>query len=184
MDLKKLYKRNTNPELYMEEEGEQNCGSFALGIDGWYTPYIIEDVDEDDALWKFQEYEREHWVMELLADGWSREEIMEDITERDFEFILKTCPWLVPIDEDEIDKNDRIIAYRLSLEIPDNPEDFDMDDYGDFHFRVLIDGEWWEKNGAGPVHKVEDPDNEVWNVDDWIIYDGPIKYAKFTVEGK
>ena len=31
MRLDTLYKRNTNPKLYEEEQDYQNCGSFALG---------------------------------------------------------------------------------------------------------------------------------------------------------
>jgi hypothetical protein len=44
----------------------------------------------------------------------------------------------------------------------------------------MINGEWWEKNGATAIHKVEDPD--VWEVDDWLVYDGPIRYARFRRE--
>jgi hypothetical protein len=88
----------------------------------------------------------------------------------------------VPIDEDEISENDRVIAYRLSMEIPDEREEFDMDEDTDFHFRLFINGEWWEKNGAGSVHKVEYPDADVWEVDEWLIYDGEIRYAKFREE--
>lgn len=182
MQLDKLYKRNSNPSLFDEKPDDTNCGSFALNVTKWYTPYLTDDINNDDALWKYEEYERERWVMEMLLDGYSREEIMEAVTERDFEFILMTCPWLVPITKEEITDDDRVIAYRLSLEIPADPEEFDMDEYGDFHFRLFVDGEWWEKNGNGPVHLIEDPDAEIWEVDDWLIYDGPIMYAKF-VEG-
>jgi hypothetical protein len=66
------------------------------------------------------------------------------------------------------------------MEIPNEREEFDVDEYMDFHFRVMIDGEWWEKNGATGVHRVEDPSS--WEVDDWLVYDGPIRYAKFRVE--
>ena len=59
-----------------------------------------------------------------------------------------------------------------------------MDDNGDFHFRLLKDGEWWEKNGAGPVHKVVGTDGENWEVDEWLVYSGPIKYARFRREKK
>ena len=183
MELDKLYKRNSNPSLFDEKPDDTNCGSFALNVTKWYTPYLTDDTYNDDALCQYEEYERERWVIDMLSEGYSREEIMEAVTERDFEFILKTCPWLKSIDESEIDENDRVIAYRLSMEQPpDDPEEFDMDEYGDFHFRVMIDGEWWEKNGAGPVHLIEDPDADVWEVEDWLVYDGPIKYAKF-VEG-
>lgn len=181
MRLDTLYKRNTNPNLYIDQEDCQNCGSYALGVDGWYCPYLESDEDlfENQELWQYTEDERENWITELVLEGVDRKEIMESLIERDFEFILKTCPWLVPISEDEIDENDRVIAYRLSMEIPDEREEFDMCEDTDFHFRLLIDGEWWEKNGSGPVHKVEFPDDDVWEVEDWLIYDGPIKYARF-----
>ena len=178
MKLDKLYKKNNNPDLFDEEMRETNCGSFALNVTEWYTPYLIDDRVEDES-YVYTEEERAAMAFELLAEGWSREDVMAEITLRDFEFILKTCPWLVPIEKEEINREDRIIAYRLSLEVPGDVEDFDMDDCGDFHFRVLLDGEWWEKNGAGEVHKVLDPDNEIWEVDDWLIYDGPVMYAKF-----
>lgn len=179
MELNKLYKRNTNPKLYEEDEYGTNCGSFALGVEGWYCPYI-EDDDVDDELWQYTEYERLHWIEELVYEGHDREDIMLDIIEKDFEFVLKTCPWLEPIDEEEINDTDRIIAYRLSMEIPGERGEFDADEDMDFHFRVMIDGEWWEKNGATAIHKVEDPD--VWEVDDWLVYDGPIRYARFRRE--
>ena len=179
MELNKLYKRNSNPKLYEENVYGTNCGSFALGVEGWYCPYI-EDDNVDDDLWPYTEYERINWIEELVREGHDREEIMEDIIDRDFDFILMTCPWLIPIDEDEIDKKDRVIAYRLSMEIPNEREEFDADEYMDFHFRVMIDGEWWEKNGATEVHRVEDPSS--WEVDDWLVYDGSIRYAKFRAE--
>lgn len=183
MKLENMYKRNTNPKLYEEEQDVQNCGSFALGVDGWYCPYIEHlEIDEDDELWKYEEYERMHWMEELVTDGVEREEVMLDIIERDFEFILKTCPWLTPIDEDEVYDGGRVIAYRLSMNVPNERSEFDADEDTDFHFRVLIDGEWWEKNGAGPVHKVDYPENENWEVDDWLVYDGPIRYARFCAD--
>jgi hypothetical protein len=117
---------------------------------------------------------------ELLLEGHEREDVMDIILERDWQFILMACPWLVPIQREDINEKDRVIAYRLMLEDVE-PTEFDPDINTDFHFRVLIDGEWWEKNGAGPVHKVENPDDdEDWVVDDWLVYDGEIRYAKFV----
>ena len=181
MELNQLYKRNKNPKLYQENEYGTNCGSFALGVEGWYCPYI-EDDNVDDTLWPYTEYERINWIEDLVIDGHDREEIMEDVIDRDFEFILKTCPWLEPIDEEEVYDGGRVIAYRLSMEIPDGREEFDVDECMDFHFRVLIDGEWWEKCGATSVQKVEHPENENWEIDDWLVYDGPIRYARFRQE--
>lgn len=184
MILEQLYKRNTNPNLYEEQVNRQNCGSFALNIDGWYCPYIEEDkdIDEDDLLWKYTEYERLMWIEEMVREGQAREDVMNCVIERDFEFILKTCPWLEPINEDEIEDTDRVITYRLSMTIPDEREEFDVDNDMDFHFRVFKDGEWWEKNGNGPIHRVEDPDCDVWEVEDWLVYDGPVRYARFKEE--
>ena len=185
MRLDKLYKRNSNPELFFEEPGETNCGSFALNVTEWYTPYITDDgVDEDDELYQYAEWERANHAYELAQEGYTAEEIIEELIEQDFEFILKTCPWLEPIDEDEIYDGGRVIAYRLSMEIPGEREEFDADECMDFHFRVLIDGEWWEKCGATEVHKVAYPDSGVWEVDDWLVYTGPIRYARFKGENQ
>jgi hypothetical protein len=178
MKLNTLYRRNSDPALYQEDYEETNCGSFALGVTEWYTPYITDD-DCPDELYQYSEIEREDYIYQLFADGYSIDEVMDIVIERDFEFILKTCNWLVPIKKEEILPTDRVIAYRLSIKPFEDLEDFDADAGMDFHFRVLIDGEWCEKNGAGPVHKVTDPDEEIWIVEDWLEYRGPIKYARF-----
>ena len=184
MRLDTLYKRNTNPKLYEEREFNTNCGSFALGVDEWYCPYVEDcDIDGYDSyLWQYAESERRDLMEELAREGYTAEEIMEAVIEKDFEFILKTCPWLEPIDEDEIDLKDRVIAYRLSIDMPEDGYEFDADDDTDFHFRVLIDGEWWEKNGGGPVHLVEEDEDDAWVVDEWLAYEGPIRYARFKEE--
>ena len=182
MELDKIYNRNTNPKLYQERAFHTNCGSFALGVNEWYCPYVEDcDIDSyDDYLWQYSESERRDWIESLVFDGIDKEDILEDVIEKDFEFILKTCPWLEPICEDEIDGGDRVIAYRLSIDLSGGREEFDADDDTDFHFRALIDGEWWEKNGGGEVHRVEDP--ESWVVDEWLEYEGPIRYARFRRE--
>lgn len=183
MRLDTLYKRNTDPGLFLNKETETNCGSFALNVTEWYLPYLEDPVYDDDELWKYEVDERMRFAYDLAQEGYSAMEIMEAVTDRDFDFILKTCPWLVPMDEEEVDGADpqeRIIAYRLALEIPDELEEFDIEENGDFHFRVRINGEWWEKNGATAIHKVDNPD--VWEVDDWLVYNGPIRYAKFRQE--
>lgn len=178
MQFDTLYTRNTNPNLYVEDEWGQNCGSFALGVNGWYCPYIQDD-DVEDELILYTEYERNYWIEEMVNEGLLREDIMSCLIERDFEFILKTCPWLEPIQEEEIDIKDRVIAYRLCMQIPDERAEFQVDNDMDFHFRVLLDGVWWEKNGAGPIHEVDYPENEIWEVEDFLVYDGEIKYARF-----
>lgn len=184
MELNKLYKRAGRLLDYYGEDGIDylNCGSFALDVDRWYCPYIEDDDDisEDDELWQYTETARREWIEELVQEGVPREEIIMEVLDRDFEFILKTCPWLEQIGAEDINKEDRVIAYRLSFELPSTPEDFSVEGDTDYHFQVQIGGRWWEKNGTCAVHKVPEPDvNEPWVVDKYLKYDGEIRYARF-----
>ena len=169
-----VYKRNTEPGIfYGEGSGDLNCGSFALDVNEWYTPYWFEDNGE------YCESEREEWMYTLLCDGHSRQEVMSYVLEADFDYILRTCPWLEQIDYEDIQPEDRVIAYRLSLDEIDCAEDFNYDLDTDFHFRVLIDGEWYEKNGCGPVHLADQDVLADWRVDNWLVYDSEVKFARF-----
>jgi hypothetical protein len=184
MELEKLYNRVRHPAIFYEKEelDNLNCGSFALGVDSWYCPYIDEDddINEDDELWQYTETARREWIEELVQEGVPREEIIMEVLDRDFEFILKTCPWLEQIGPEDINEKDRVIAYRLSFELPSEREDFDLHSDTDYHFQVQIDGQWWEKNGICEVHRVPRPDaNEPWIVDKYLKYDGEIRYARF-----
>lgn len=183
MRFNELYQRNTTPTFWEEDNTmlHCNCGSYALNLTTWFVPYLsdreIERMEDEDA-YLYDEYEREYYMTELIKNGHDRFDVMSIITEIDWEFILKACPWLVPITKEEINDTDRIIAYRLMLEDVD-PEDFDVDLHTDFHFRVRINGEWWEKNGGGPIHSCgTETDDFPWENDPW-VYDGVIKYAKF-----
>ena len=184
MQIDQLYIRNSDPTLFEKDQANTNCGSFALNVTEWYTPYLIDnDTSIDDGnLSYYTEMDRNDWAYELVQDGYSVQEVMEFLIEKDWEFILKSCPWLIPIHKEEIVPTDRVIAYRLSLELPDKLSEFDLEENGDFHFRVMIDGEWWEKNGGGPIHKVEEMNEEPWEAEKWLVYTGPIKYAKFREE--
>ena len=186
MKYNELYKRNSNPDFWDTDEAENwcNCGSFALNLTTWFAPYLdeseIDDMDDIDA-YQYSDNERGQLMEELLLEGYDRDDVMDIILERDWQFILMTCPWLVPIQREDIDKKDRVIAYRLMLEDVE-PTEFDPDANTDFHFRVLIDGEWWEKNGSGAVRYCGDfADEEPWRCETW-VYDSNIKYAKFREE--
>lgn len=180
MRLDKLYNRNTQPEFWNEnfDNHDLNCGSFALGVDTWYCPYVENCQDDED--WQYSEDERRDMIEELVFEGYEIDEIIDIVLARDFEFIMKTCPWLEPINKEDISYDDRVIAYRLSIHIPNERAEFDADECTDFHFRVLINGEWWEKNGATSAHYVGvEIDEGPWEVDDWLVYHGAIKYARF-----
>lgn len=185
MELDTLYKRNNNPDIFYDKQLNLNCGSFALDVSEWYYPFIDDEDDVgdlDESLWCYTRYERTKYIEEMVFDGYDKDDIMSIIIDRDFEFILKTCPWLEPINEEEVYDGGRVIAYRLSMGIPKEREDFDVEACMDFHFRVLIDGEWWEKCGSCPVQKVPKPKREIWKSSEELIYSGPIKYARFKQE--
>ena len=183
MTLDTLYERNSEPDWFETEEDSTNCGSFALNLTTWFAPYLVEGVNIDnidDCYWEYEEKERERWIYDLIDDNVPCDEIVEAVLDRDFDFILRACPWLVPIEKSEISEKDRVIAYRLHFNWPEDLADFDVEWDSDFHFRVQIDGEWWEKNGNGPVHKVGELDEEPWVANSTLIYSGPIRYAKFV----
>ena len=188
MNYTTLYSRNSCRDFWEKDQKECNCGSFALNLTSWFVPYLygdeLDDEDWDDAeIVRFHSDERDVLFESLVAEGYSKEEVMEVVIENDWEFILMTCPFLETISREEINEKDRVIAYRLLLDIPGEREEFSPDRDTDFHFRVLIDGEWWEKNGAWPIHRVfggltEDP----WIYDDkgtLLVYEGPVRYARF-----
>ena len=187
MQLETMYTKNIQPKFWAENKNNcrLNCGSFALGVDSWYSPYIDDDDDLDADMWEYSYSDRKEWIEDMVYEGYDLYEIIEYVVERDFEFILKTCPWLEPIQKEDISNEDRVIAYRISLNIPEERLEFDADEDMDFHFRVQINGEWWEKNGSGSAHFVSNEiDEEPWENCEFLIYDGAIKYARFRKENE
>lgn len=184
MSLKNLYERNTSPTFWGEEENLDNCncGSFALDLTSWFAPYLEdwESAGEEDECYLGST--RDEMMSSMAEYGCDAEEIMATIIETDWQFILEVCPWLEPITVNDIRPEDRVIAYRLYINTDDS-DDFDPDRDTDFHFRVMIDGVWWEKNGAGPIHRVSEVydgfEEEPWIIHSGLIYSGPIKYARF-----
>lgn len=194
MKIEELYHRNKKPVFDIAAKDEidfdtnyiYNCGSFALDVDKWFCPYIDEEelneLNEDglhDDLYRFLEHERDCTWEELYLQGCTRLETIKCMLEQDWEFITRTCTWLKTITKDEIAPGDRIIAYRLHMADVDR-ENFDALDHTDFHFRVFIDGSWWEKTGQYPIQELgPELDEEPWDCGGGLVYEGPIKYAKF-----
>lgn len=184
MKYDELYARNSRPDFWESEWAKNtcNCGAFALNLTTWFAPYLceseIDDMDDVNA-YQYGCSEREHIMEELLLEGYDREDVMEIIARKDWEFILMTCPWLVPVSREEIQPGDRAIAYRLMLESVE-PLEFDADIHTDFHFRAYINGGWWEKNGAGPIiYCGAYADESPWHYHS-LTYDGAVRYAKFV----
>lgn len=184
MKYNELYTRNTAPDFWDNDDNVSNCncGSFALNLTSWFAPYLYDgagkDFGEEDE--RFFLEDREWLMCDMLTNGCDKYEIMDCITERDWEFILKACPWLEPIRYEQISDDDRVIAYRLMFDDYGGSSCFDPEEDTDFHFRVLIDGKWWEKNGSGPIHlcEIDEDIEEPWKCGEW-VYDGCIKYARF-----
>ena len=91
MQIDQLYIRNSDPTLFEKDQANTNCGSFALNVTEWYTPYLIDnDTSIDDGnLSCYTEMDRNDWIYELVQDGYSVQEIMEFLIEKDWELILK-----------------------------------------------------------------------------------------------
>ena len=48
MQIDQLYIRNSDPALFEKDPINTNCGSFALNVTEWYSPYLIDDVYIDE----------------------------------------------------------------------------------------------------------------------------------------
>ena len=170
-----------------EELNCYNCGGFAFDVPKWITPYLIEDEDWSDEELISQceyydywtEYERRNLIREMIEDRMTSKEIEDVLLEHDTDYLLKRFPNLERIDNPNDTANtDRIIAYRLCVpSIIDDPS-FDYDDI-DFHFRVRIDGIWFEKNGMGPIEQRAFTE-EAWQTTDDLIYDSDIVYFRLN----
>lgn len=116
-------------------------------------------------------------IKEMYEEGFSRESIMEAILELDQESILAECEWLEPILLSEAAPTDRLVAYRLFLD-ENSLEDDEIND--DYHFRVRINGFWFEKCGEGPIQFLGTEVDELpWKTTEYLVYDSDIKYFRF-----
>lgn len=118
----------------------------------------------------------------MYYEGFGREEIMEVVLQKDQEEILRACPWIEPILPNEIQPEDRIIAYRIGIEFCDTIWSENCFD-DDFHFRLKINGLWFEKNGEDEVKLCAEQDvTKIWHGDQYLIYDSDIIYFKVVEE--
>lgn len=150
---------------------DYNCGGFALGTFSWFMPYYSSE-------------ERENSVDEMIEDGVSRRDIMDTLTEEDIDYILDNVDDIYRIRRpSDAPKDTRVIAYRVTLSpCGTNNDERDAEDMNlgsyflDFHFRVRINGYWFEKNGFEDIKpcKFEEGD---WDCgDNLLYYDGQIIY--------
>ena len=171
---KQFYERNKDPNFWTGENVKCNCGSFALNVTSWFSPY-----DNDD---KYSEEDRTKIIRSLYEEGYSREDIMDIVLRRDQEEILRVCPWIEPVLPNEILPTDRVIAYRININFND------WDSYSsyideDFHFRVRIGGFWFEKCGEDKVQFCNDQNvSNQWYSAANLSYDSEILFFRFVTE--
>ena len=167
-----MYHRNTDPKFWETDYSQDhcNCGSFALDLTSWFSPYC--ESDDDDGCYTNED--RNEYIIDMYQEGYSREYIKDTILRRDGEEILRICPWLEQVNEFHLPANERIIAYRLQL-----GDIWNCDVDTDFHFRVRIGGFWFEKCGEGPIHLCSNQEvTEPWVTSPCLIYDSDILYFR------
>ena len=164
------YKRNRNPDFWKSNRRDCNCGSFALNVTSWFTPYAKEDDEE------YSDAERMSTILAMYEENCSLEEIYDAILAFDTEAILKSCPWLERVKLADTKEGDRVIAYRLFINW-DDLEWGEVDD--DFHFRVRLNGFWFEKCGEEPIRFCGTAaDEELWEIATYLVYDSEVIYFR------
>ena len=159
--------RNDNKERNSEnsENWKYNCGGYALGTYSWYKPYDYIEIFNDE-------------LQDAVDDDMDENEIKDNILNETFEQILRDFKELKEISEEEIDKYDRVIAYRIYFKKSDYFDTWDWD----FHFRVKENGIWTEKCGGLPIQECEYNANEEleWDVEDEdFAYNSSIRYLAY-----
>ena len=162
------YTQNTNPQFWSNLHTECNCGSFALDVTSWFTPYDNNDDYTNEM--------RNALIQEMYDEGYSKDDILDTVLELDKAEILEECPWLEVISLEEAEPQDRVIAYRLYID-SDSLDCGELDD--DYHFRVRINGFWFEKCGQDPIRFCgAAADEEPWETR-YLVYDSDIIYFRF-----
>ena len=145
-----------------------NCGGFALKTYDWVTPYT-PDIEEHISY--YTEEDREEYMLEL-ADECDDLEIGDCVVWRDADELCRKYPFLEVVHLEDTVLTDRVIAYRVFVEIIDGRV-WDTD----FHFKVRENGFWFEKNGDGPVRLVDLDADKPWiSFRDGLCYTSEIVY--------
>lgn len=146
---------NTPREVY-------NCGGFALSTYDWLCPYVRTDdstakYDLPDGT--YTDEERAFIIEHLIENGWTEVDIEEEILRCDVSFLLDEYPFLEPVELAECDISDTVIAYRIFIKIDD---ELGIVEDTDFHFKVRINGFWFEKMGSQEVRLCDLDEHEPW----------------------
>ncbi len=167
-----------------------NCGGFALGLPEWVKPYTdcnncpfeaqfksksIDDCDKICSQCEFSCYAREDLIEELF-NSFDSQTALKIIVEKDALFLLNNYNFLKIIDINNCAPSDKIIAYRIFVTY-DKESGCIIDQ--DFHFRLKVDNEWYEKSGTLPYRKLDSNEttsfDQPWKIQG-MIYNSPIVY--------
>ena len=169
MSQQKFYIRRRKPGFWNKHRTDCNCGAFALDTPSWVCPY-----DNDD---KYTDESRTEMIRNMYEEGHSKEAIMEVVMAMDQESLLHACSWIEPVLVNEIQPTDRVVAYRLFID-EDALEAGEVDE--DYHFRVRINGFWFEKCGQDPIRFCgTELDEKPWATTPHLVYDSDICYFRF-----
>lgn len=132
-------------------QSNYNCGGYALRTFSWFYP-----ADEDmDWNWSI----REDHIDNYIKDGYDDEDVATMILEEDIDYMLEHIETLSLYEEDpqkyEPRLGEELIAYCIYVD--------SYNEDNDFHFKVLRDGKWMEKNGGGQIQETLPP----WERKSW-----------------
>ena len=128
---------------------EQNCYGYAFGVKNWLYPYYF---DEDDYYGFHSE------VMNRIRDGESEKDIETFILDWTKDYMLESWGQSLRVihNLEELRGGEEAVAYKICFRLPtkENFSDILLADYSpyyyfDFHYRVLRNGGWHEKQGRG-----------------------------------
>lgn len=160
------YNRSNGRNVDNSNTDEYNCAGFALRTYSWYCP-------------------NENPLREIFEDYFERgrddfDGIMNEVTDMMVDTMLTDFDGQLRVIEDasEVFPDEELIAFRVAANYDEIDYDPDFADF-DFHYQVLRDGRWQEKNGDSPITCCDSPiGSEYWDAG-WIVYNGPmVLFAK------
>ena len=155
------YNIKNNRNAFNTDRFSYNCAGYALGTFSWYVPYDMDDCYELDEL----RDELQHCRFQIIGSDDKEKDyilrqcdnIRSEITKIYVQQMLFDFAGLRVISNfSEVDKNERIILFRVS------------DDGNDFHYIWSDDGKQWRHKMGSSI--LEDYDAE-YIFDDWIAHD-------------
>ena len=111
--------------------------------------------------------------MDMLFDeGYLEEEIEEYILQKDTEFLLRKYQFLTETTLEDYARDEDLIAYRIFVKT--NGEYVEDTD---FHFKIRVNGFWFEKMGASDVTICDLNPDKSWSTGN-LNYKSRIVYFK------